>query len=95
VHPEADEPLDWSAVSASGDLTELLVETDLRRRERVHGVDRPDLGLTRERIRQLEPNAMARLANELEGIVENDDDDLARSLDGAAQTARPRRSTAR
>jgi DNA-directed RNA polymerase sigma subunit (sigma70/sigma32) len=38
-----------------------------------------ELGLTRERIRQLEANAMARLANELEGIAESDDDDLARS----------------
>jgi RNA polymerase primary sigma factor len=38
-----------------------------------------ELGLTRERIRQLEANAMARLADELEGIAESEDDDLARS----------------
>jgi RNA polymerase primary sigma factor len=38
-----------------------------------------ELGLTRERIRQLEQNAMARLADELEGIAESEDGDLARS----------------
>jgi RNA polymerase primary sigma factor len=38
-----------------------------------------ELGLTRERIRQLEQNAMARLAAELEAVAESDDDDLARS----------------
>jgi RNA polymerase primary sigma factor len=38
-----------------------------------------ELGLTRERIRQLEANAMARLARELEGVAESEDDDLARS----------------
>ena len=38
-----------------------------------------ELGLTRERIRQLEQNAMARLAVELEGIAESEDVELARS----------------
>jgi RNA polymerase primary sigma factor len=38
-----------------------------------------ELGLTRERIRQLEANAMRRLADELEGIAESEDGDLARS----------------
>jgi RNA polymerase primary sigma factor len=38
-----------------------------------------ELGLTRERIRQLEANAMARLAVELEAVAERDDGDLARS----------------
>jgi RNA polymerase primary sigma factor len=37
-----------------------------------------ELGLTRERIRQLEANAMARLAIELEAVAESDED-LARS----------------
>jgi RNA polymerase primary sigma factor len=38
-----------------------------------------ELGLTRERIRQLEANAMARLARELEGVAESEDVELARS----------------
>jgi RNA polymerase primary sigma factor len=38
-----------------------------------------ELGLTRERIRQLEANAMARLAQELEGVAESEDVELARS----------------
>jgi RNA polymerase primary sigma factor len=38
-----------------------------------------ELGITRERVRQLEREAMARLAAELEGIVEIDPDELARA----------------
>jgi RNA polymerase primary sigma factor len=38
-----------------------------------------ELGLTRERVRQLEREAMALLARELDGVVNADEDDLARS----------------
>jgi RNA polymerase primary sigma factor len=38
-----------------------------------------ELGLTRERVRQLEQTALRRLSAELEGVVELDDDDLARA----------------
>jgi RNA polymerase primary sigma factor len=38
-----------------------------------------ELGLTRERVRQLEASAFARLAGELENVVEADGDDLAAS----------------
>ena len=40
-----------------------------------------DLGLTRERVRQLERDALAQLAVTLDGLVEvaTDDDELARS----------------
>jgi RNA polymerase primary sigma factor len=38
-----------------------------------------ELGITRERVRQLEGDAFARLANELEGLVELTGDDLARA----------------
>jgi RNA polymerase primary sigma factor len=36
-----------------------------------------ELGITRERVRQLEASAFARLAGELEGLVEADGDELA------------------
>ena len=36
-----------------------------------------ELGITRERVRQLERDALARLADELDGVVTIDDDDLA------------------
>ena len=36
-----------------------------------------ELGLTRERVRQLEQSAFAKLAGELEGVVTADGDDLA------------------
>ena len=35
--------------------------------------DRRELGLTRERIRQLERDALAKLENELHGVVSDDD----------------------
>jgi RNA polymerase primary sigma factor len=38
-----------------------------------------ELGITRERVRQLEASAFARLAGELEGLVEADGDELADS----------------
>jgi RNA polymerase primary sigma factor len=36
-----------------------------------------ELGITRERVRQLERDALARLADQLDGVVTIDDDDLA------------------
>jgi DNA-directed RNA polymerase sigma subunit (sigma70/sigma32) len=36
-----------------------------------------ELGLTRERVRQLEQSAFAKLAGELDGLVEAGGDDLA------------------
>jgi RNA polymerase primary sigma factor len=38
-----------------------------------------ELGITRERVRQLERDALARLADELDGVVTVDGDDLARA----------------
>jgi len=38
-----------------------------------------ELGLTRERVRQLEANAFQKLAGQLEGLIEADGDDLADS----------------
>jgi RNA polymerase primary sigma factor len=38
-----------------------------------------ELGLTRERVRQLEASAFAKLAGEIEGLVEAGEDDLAAS----------------
>jgi RNA polymerase primary sigma factor len=38
-----------------------------------------ELGITRERVRQLEQEALARLAGELEGVVAESDDELVRA----------------
>jgi RNA polymerase sigma factor (sigma-70 family) len=38
-----------------------------------------ELGITRERVRQLEREALARLGDELENVVEADEDELARA----------------
>jgi RNA polymerase primary sigma factor len=38
-----------------------------------------ELGITRERVRQVEREALARLADELENVVEADEDELARA----------------